>query len=220
MMGETIYLVEDEEKLNSILTNYLSREGFQVKSFLNGLDALDHIHDFPDLWVLDIMLPDIDGFTLFQKIKEADERTPIIFMSARDSDIDRLMGLQLGSEDYIAKPFLPQELVLRCKNVLKRFYHHDEDEPIIYYDYKVYEEKRMVFYKDEEIQLTTKEFDLFIYLLHNINRSLTRDQILNKVWGPDYFGSDRVVDDLIRRLKRKCPDIRIESIYGYGYRLK
>lgn len=219
-MNETIYLVEDEEKLNALLTNYLTREGFTVKSFMNGSDALLHVKDYPDLWVLDIMLPDIDGFTLFQKIKEEDERTPIIFMSARDSDIDRLMGLQLGSEDYIAKPFLPQELVLRCKNVLKRFYHHDADEPIIYNDYKVYEEKRVVIYKDEEIQLTTKEFDLFLFLLHNINRSLTRDQILNKVWGVDYFGSDRVVDDLIRRLKKKCPYIRVESIYGYGYRLK
>lgn len=219
-MKETIYLVEDEEKLNTLLTNYLSREGYTVKSFTNGSDALLHLQDAPDLWVLDIMLPDIDGFTLFQKIKEEDERIPIIFMSARDSDIDRLMGLQLGSEDYIAKPFLPQELVLRCKNVLKRYHQQDEDEAITYYDYEVYEEKRMVFYKGEEIQLTTKEFDLFLFLLHNINRSLTRDQILNKVWGVDYFGSDRVVDDLIRRLKKKCPDIRIESIYGYGYRLK
>lgn len=220
-MNETIYLVEDEVKLNSLLKNYLVKEGYQVESFINGVEAINHIDETPDLWVLDIMLPDIDGFTLFQKIKEKDGNIPIIFMSARDSDIDRLMGLQLGSEDYIAKPFLPQELVLRCKNVLKRFNTtQEEDAPMTYLEYKIYEDERVVLYKDEEIQLTTKEFDLFIFLLNNLNRSLTRDQILNHVWGLDYFGSDRVVDDLIRRLKKKCPEIRIESIYGYGYRLK
>lgn len=217
-MEKIIYLVEDEAKLSSLLKNYLTREGYQVKTFLNGKDAEAHIVDLPDLWVLDIMLPDIDGFTLFKEIKAYNTQTPIIFMSARDSDIDRLLGLQLGSEDYIAKPFLPQELVLRCNNVLRRQQVHQS--VVEYGGYKIYETKRLIFQGEEELKLTTKEFDLLLVFIQHINQSLTREQILNRVWGPDYFGSDRVVDDLVRRLKKKCPNLRIESIYGYGYRLK
>lgn len=189
MIEKSIYIVEDEVKLNTLLTSYLTREGYLVKSFLNGTDALNKIKDLPNLWVLDIMLPDTDGFALFNEIKRINQDTPVIFMSARDTDIDRLLGLQLGSEDYLAKPFLPQELVLRCKNVLKRHDLTRLEETLVfdYQDYKINEDKRLVYHGDEEIIVTTKEFDLLVLLKHNIGRSLTRDQVLNKVWGFKQF---------------------------------
>ncbi len=218
-MNYSIYLVEDEKKLNSLLKNYLEREGYFVTSFLKGSDAMLKINDTPHVWVLDIMLPDIDGYELIKQIKAVNKDIPVIFMSARDSDIDRLLGLQLGSDDYISKPFLPQELVLRCNNIIKRVYGSIQREYIIYEGYKIDIDKRVVFSNDEEIKLTTKEFDLLVLVITNMNKSLTREQILNQVWGIDFFGSDRVVDDLVRRLKKKCPDLKLESIYAYGYRL-
>lgn len=218
-MNYIIYLVEDEVKLNTLLKNYLEREGYTVKTFTKGIDALTYINDMPHLWVLDIMLPDIDGYELIKKIRTENQEVPVIFMSARDSDIDRLLGLQLGSDDYISKPFLPQELVLRCNNIIKRIYGSAQRDYVMYENYKIDIDKRAVFNDEEEIKLTTKEFDLLFLFISNINKSLTREQILNQVWGMDFFGSDRVVDDLVRRLKKKCPELKIESIYAYGYRL-
>jgi two-component system response regulator CssR len=218
-MSYSIYLVEDETKLNSLLRTYLEREGYKITTFYNGNDAIKQINTPPDLWVLDIMLPDIDGYEVLKRIKEVDDMTPIIFMSARDTDIDRLLGLQLGSEDYISKPFLPQELVLRCNNIIKRIYGINSKNVINYEDYQILIDKRIIMKNNEEIMLTTKEFDLLILFLNNFNKSLTREQILDNVWGHDYFGSDRVVDDLIRRLKKKCSDLKINTLYGYGYRL-
>ncbi len=216
-MKYAIYLVEDEIKLNNLLKRYLEKEGYLVTSFLDGSSALNKINDTPHIWILDIMLPDIDGYELIKKIKEVHPEIPVVFMSARDSDIDRLLGLKLGSDDYISKPFLPQELVIRCTNIIKRIY--GTNDYLIYGDYKININKRIVFQDHTEIKLTTKEFDLLVLFMQNINKSLTREEILHKVWENDYFGSDRVVDDLVRRLKKKCQNLKIEAIYGYGYRL-
>ncbi|NSJ92912.1 response regulator transcription factor, partial [Coprococcus sp. MSK.21.13] len=117
-----VYLVEDDENLNSVLYSYLINEGYEVKSFLKGMEALNHIDDNPHLWILDIMLPDIDGFQIIKDIKNKNENTPVIFISARDADIDKIVGLEMGSDDYLAKPFLPRELIIRIKKLLKRSY--------------------------------------------------------------------------------------------------
>lgn len=218
-MQYSIYLVEDEIKLSILLKGYLEREGYIVTTFPRGNDALEKMEDHPHLWVLDIMLPDIDGYEVIKSIRKVDSNTPVIFMSARDSDIDRLLGLQLGSDDYISKPFLPQELVIRCNNIIKRLYGKTEDTLLMVNGYQLDLEKRMVYRNDEEVKLTTKEYELLSYFVQNKNKSLSRDQILNHVWSMDFFGNERVVDDLIRRLKKKCEGLNIEAIYGYGYRL-
>src|SRR6056297_4337205 len=222
-MSYNIYLVEDDKNLNSILTSYLKNEGWVVKSFKKGNTAKTAIEDKPDLWVLDIMLPDIDGFELIDKIKKKDPDVPVIFISARDQDLDRITGLEKGSDDYIAKPFSPRELIIRIKNLFNRIYDDNEKEKVIEYgDYIINLKARNVKIKnngEEIIELTSREFDLLQYFLNNISHALTREQILNNVWGRDYFGSDRVVDDLIRRLRKKLPDLKIETIYGHGYRL-
>ena len=219
----SIYLVEDEKDLNTILSTYLRQEGWNIKSFLTGSEVLAHIDDEPDLWILDIMLPDCDGFELIKKIKNNNENTPVIFISARDKDIDRVIGLEMGSDDYLAKPFLPIELIIRTKKLLKRVYSRNispkKIETLILGDYLVDDTKRKIFFKDNEIEITSKEYDLLNFLFKNIGTAFSREQILLKIWGNDYFGSDRVVDDLIRRIRKKFSDLNLETIYGFGYRL-
>ncbi|MGE5397291.1 MAG: response regulator transcription factor [Chitinophagales bacterium] len=224
-MDYIVYLVEDEPSLNEILTSYLKKESWEVKSFLNGADARPWIKRPPHLWILDIMLPGIDGFQLIREIKIESAQVPVIFISARDADIDRIVGLEMGSEDYLAKPFLPQELVIRSRKLLQRVYGESELQAkaahsIDFSYYTLYEFERVV--RDEDgivIDLTSKEFDLVWYLVNNRGLALGREQIIENVWGSDYFGSDRVVDDLVRRVRKKIPRARIETIYGFGYRM-
>jgi two-component system response regulator CssR len=219
-MSYRIYLVEDEENLNDILKFYLEKEGFKVTAFSNGESARNNIDNKPDLWVLDIMLPDIDGFQLLKEIKEKDEEAPVIFISARDKDIDRIIGLEMGSDDYIAKPFMPRELVIRVQKLLKRVYNDTKNKDIAQIeDYIIDIEKRLIKLNNEEIIMTSREFDLLVLLINRKGGAVTRDQILNELWGNGYFGSDRVVDDLVRRLRKKLPELKVETIYGHGYRL-
>lgn len=219
-MSYKIYLVEDEENLNDILRSYLEKEGFKVTSFFNGELARNSIDNKPDLWILDIMLPDIDGFELLKKIREKDKDIPVIFISARDKDIDRIIGLEMGSDDYIAKPFMPRELVIRVQKLLKRVYSDNKNDLLLIIEgYNVDTNKRIVKLDEKEIPLTSKEFDLLALLINRKGGAITREQILNSLWGNDYFGSDRVVDDLIRRLRKKMPELKLETIYGHGYRL-
>ena len=215
---QTIYLVEDDENLNLILTSYLERESFFVKSFLNGLSAKENIPNTPDLWILDIMLPDIDGYKLIKEIKATTPDVPIIFISARDADIDRVIGLELGCDDYLPKPFLPRELVIRVKNILDRYSKGEKFEFNID-PYTIDKKSRIVRKDREEIKLTSKEYNLLLYLVENLNMALSREQILEEVWEEDYFGSDRVVDDLVRRLRKKMEFLNIETMYGFGYRM-
>ena len=207
-MSYNVYLVEDDKSLNSILTSYLKNEGWNVKSFHNGLAAVEVIDEKPDIW---------------DKIKANDPEIPVIFISARDEDLDRITGLEKGSDDYIAKPFSPRELVIRIKKIFQRIYGDKQGKEIIEYgDYIIDLQSRVVKIDEDEkevVDLTSREFDLLVFFLNNISHALTREQILNNVWGRDYFGSDRVVDDLIRRLRKKLPDLKIETIYGHGYRL-
>lgn len=214
-MSYKIYLVEDDVNLNLVLKTYLENEGWIVNSFLNGISAKENISNFPDLWILDIMLPDIDGYQLIREIKAVSPQVPVIFISARDADIDRVVGLELGSDDYLAKPFLPRELVLRVKKLLDRV------NPSINNigPYIINHTSREIKLNDEIIDLTTKEYDLVLYFAKNQDRALSREQILDYIWGEDYFGSDRVVDDLIRRIRRKMTQLNLETIYGYGYKV-
>ena len=222
-MDYTIYLVEDEENLNSILTSYLQNEGWNVTSFLKGKDAQQEIHNAPSLWILDIMLPDIDGYQLIKEIKSNNELTPVIFISARDADLDKIIGLELGSDDYLAKPFLPRELIIRTKKLLERVYKNQaiklKENNIMLGSYLVDENTREVSKDSLVIELTSKEFDMLVFFMDYKSQAFSREQILERVWGEDYFGNDRVVDDLLRRLRKKLPDLNIETIYGYGYRL-
>ena len=218
----TVAIVEDEKNLAALVVKYLCAEGYNVKWYSSGEDALKSINEEPvDLWILDIMLPGIvSGYDLIKKIKEHTPTMPVIFTSARDQDIDKIMGLELGSDDYLAKPYSIRELVLRVKNLLVRTYEyntaHIHKNEVVVGKYIVDKDRRSVSCEGDAISLTSKEYDLLVYLLDNPGKAFSRDQILNGVWGEDYFGSDRVVDDLLRRLRQKMPELQIETIYGYG----
>ena len=215
-----IALVEDEKDLNDLIKTYLEKEGYNVTSYYNGDTAIKDCNKDYHLWILDIMLgDDISGYDIIKKIREDNNDVPVIFTSARDKDLDKIIGLELVSDDYITKPYSPKELVLRVNNIIRRVY-TKERQKITYKDYIIDLDKRMAFQGDEDLNLTTLEFDLLYMLVTNKEKSFSRDDILNNIWGENYFGTDRVVDDLIRRLRKKMPLLDINTIYGYGYRKK
>lgn len=214
-----IALVEDEKDLNDLIKTYLEKEGYNVTSYYNGDTAIKDSNKDYHLWILDIMLgDDISGYDIIKKIREDNNDVPVIFTSARDKDLDKIIGLELGSDDYITKPYSPKELVLRVNNIIRRVY-TKERQKITYKDYIIDLDKRMAFQGNEDLNLTTLEFDLLYMFVTNKEKSFSRDDILNNIWGENYFGTDRVVDDLIRRLRKKMPLLDINTIYGYGYRL-
>lgn len=215
-MKKIISVVEDEKDLNELVKRYLEKEGYIVKSYLTFDEAYSHLDDYYDLWILDIMLDDKSGFDLIEEIKNRNNNTPVIFMSARDKEFDRIIGLEKGSDDYITKPFSPKELVLRVNNIIKRVY---KDDRIEIDGYEIDENQRVVYLNGELIDLTTKEFDLLLLFVKNRGKAFLREEILEKVWEENYYGSDRVVDDTLRRLRKKLPKINIQTIYGFGYRL-
>ena len=217
----TVCLVEDEIALSNIVKVYLERAGYEVICFSKGSEAINYIGNKVDIWILDIMLgDDISGYNVIKAIREKDEIVPVIFTSARDQELDKIFGLELGSDDYMTKPYSSKELVLRVNNIIKRVYKDSKQNNIIKYnDYNIDTEKRIVTLNEKEIKTTTLEFDLLVLFLKNINTCFSREDIIEKVWGSDYYGTDRVVDDLIRRIRKKLPKIKIEAVYGYGYRL-
>ena len=212
-----ICLVEDQKDLAILLSNYLTKAGYEVIVLSKGKDAIEYISKV-SLWILDIMLEDdISGYDLIKMIREKDKVVPVIFTSARDAEIDRLLGFELGTDDYVTKPYSPKEVVLRVNNIIKRTY--SDSSIITYNNYSINPLKREVKEGDKIVNLTELEYDLLIYLLNNRGKSIDRDQILKELWQDNSFGSSRVVDDLVRRLRKKMKKATIKTIYGYGYRL-
>lgn len=212
-----ICLVEDQKDLAILLSNYLTKAGYEVIVLSKGKDAIEYISKV-SLWILDIMLEDdISGYDLIKMIREKDKVVPVIFTSARDAEIDRLLGFELGTDDYVTKPYSTKEIVLRVNNIIKRTY--SDSSIITYNNYSINPLKREVKDNDKIVNLTELEYDLLIYLLNNKSKSIDRDQILKELWQDNYFGSSRVVDDLVRRLRKKMKKATIKTIYGYGYRL-
>ncbi|TFG81950.1 MAG: response regulator transcription factor, partial [Erysipelotrichales bacterium] len=213
-MKRVVCVVEDEKDLNELVKRYLEKEGYEVRSYLTYEQAAMHCSDDDvHLWVLDIMLDNKSGFDLIEEIRLQSRDVPVIFMSARDKEFDRIIGLEKGSDDYITKPFSPKELVLRVNNIMRRAY-KDALEKIPVDGYEIDEEQRKVFRGTSELELTTKEFDLLMLFVRNRATAFSREQILKKIWEVNYYGSDRVVDDTLRRLRRKMPELNIHTIYG------
>ncbi|ANX11077.1 DNA-binding response regulator [Fictibacillus arsenicus] len=217
----TIYLVEDEQDLSHVLKAYMEKEGWNVSVYHNGEEALKNSEGSPPhLWILDIMLPGMDGYEIIKEIKKNSD-IPVIFISARDQDLDRIVGLELGSDDYLAKPFMPRELVIRVKKLLTRVYETGNRMPQIIEitGYTIDPISRRITRDGDIINLTGKEIDVLLYLIENKGKSRKREEILEYVWGDDYFGSERAVDDVIRRVRKKMPRLNLETVYGSGYRI-
>ena len=216
-MSERILIVDDEVEIADLIELYLKNENYIVFKFYNAEDALQCINTTElDLAILDIMLPDINGFVLCQRIRDK-FNYPVIMLTAKDEETDKITGLTLGADDYITKPFNIKEVILRINNLIKRSY--DDPSKIKMDGYDIDLEKRRVFNGGEEVILTTKEYDLLVYFITNKGLAISREQVLNKVWDENYYGSDRVVDDTLRRLRKKMPEINVRTIYGFGYRL-
>ncbi len=215
-----IYLVEDDIPLNKLLTAYLQKEEWRVKSFFNGEKARQEINNRPHLWILDILLPGYNGYQLLRRIKEDSPEVPVIFISSRDKDFDRIQGLEIGGEDYISKPFLPRELVLRTSKLLARVYQVRtvlNDNPFVLIPpYTINRQNREVFNGNQPLVLTAREFNFLLYFIDNSGQIITRDQIIQHVWGAEDC-TNRVVDNMVYKIRKKMPELSLKANYGYGY---
>ena len=218
-----ILVVEDEGSIASFVSLYLKNAGYGVRTAATGSDALAKVaEEVPSLIVLDLMLPDIDGIEVCRRIRQSSD-VPILMLTARDEDVDKIIGLEVGADDYLTKPFNPRELVARVKSVLRRAAperRERETEVIVHGDLRVDSGRREVTVGEEEIQLAPKEFDLLWELLDHRGLVLTRDQLLERVWGYTFAGDTRTVDVHVRQLRRKLGDASpIVTVWGVGYKV-
>ena len=219
----TILVVEDESSIASFVSLYLKNAGYAVKTAATGADALaEAASSTPSLVVLDLMLPDIDGIEVCKRLRQHSD-VPILMLTARDEDIDKIVGLEVGADDYLTKPFNPRELVARIKSILRRSSPERrelETEVITHGDLRVDAGRREATVNGEEIQLAPKEFDLLWELLDHRGLVLTRDQLLERVWGYTFAGDTRTVDVHVRQLRRKLGDASpVVTVWGVGYKV-
>ncbi|HEV2592401.1 MAG TPA: response regulator transcription factor [Gaiellaceae bacterium] len=219
----SILVVEDEGSIASFVSLYLKNAGYTVRTAATGSEALSQVAaQMPNLIVLDLMLPDIDGIEVCKRVRQNSD-VPILMLTARDEDVDKIIGLEVGADDYLTKPFNPRELVARVKSILRRAAperRERESEVIEHGDLHIDAGRREVRVVDEEIQLAPKEFDLLWELLDHRGLVLTRDQLLERVWGYTFAGDTRTVDVHVRQLRRKLGDASpIVTVWGVGYKV-
>ena len=216
-----ILVVDDEQKIREIITKYARFEGYSVEEAADGLSAVEMFgeKDF-DLIILDVMLPDLDGFSVCRELRKT-SRTPVIMLSARGEEYDRIHGFEVGIDDYVVKPFSPKELMLRVAAVLKRTNNITGDS-FEYEGLKVDFAGRIVYIDGEKTDLTPKEYDLLFYLIKNKGIALTREKLISNVWGYDFFGDDRTLDTHIKLLRRNLGAYSslIVTLRGVGYRFE
>ncbi len=222
MTKETILLVDDERNIIDLARMYLEQEGFKVEAAYDGQVALDKCKSLqPALVVLDLMLPVVDGWEVCRRVRSASD-VPIIMLTARDDDVDKIVGLELGADDYVTKPFNPRELVARVKAILRRAGHEPSGEkPITLGNLSVDPARREVTAAGRLIELRTQEFDLLWVLAENRGLVLSRDKLLELAWGYDFAGQTRTVDVHVAHLRDKLAgsNIEIETVWGVGYKL-
>lgn len=224
-MAEPILIVDDEQHIIDLARMYLEKEGFKISTATNGISALQKIlHDKPSLVVLDLMLPEMDGWEVCRRVR-AESDVPIIMLTARTEDIDRIVGLELGADDYLTKPFNPRELVARVKAILRRTEKRSVETPtdkvITIENLAIYPERRLVTVDGVPVSLRVKEFDLLLTLAENKGMVFTREKLLDVVWGYDFAGETRTVDVHVAHIRHKLKGMRptIDTVWGVGYRL-
>ncbi|CAH0118175.1 Transcriptional regulatory protein CssR [Paenibacillus sp. CECT 9249] len=225
-----IAVVDDDSNIRHLVEAFLQKENYQTV----GLETAEEAWALwrtnpPDLWVLDVMLPGMDGYEFCRKIRSEAE-VPIIMISARDNEVDKILGIELGGDDYMVKPFSPRELVARVKRQLQRWYKmramsdalsgEQASRKVEIGPLQLLLDERRAFWSGEEVDLTSKEFALVTVFAEHPNRAFSRNELLTFVWGNDYFGSDRAVDHLIKRTRKKLPHFPIEAVWGHGYRMR
>ncbi|MFO7820381.1 MAG: response regulator transcription factor [Halanaerobacter sp.] len=227
MADKRVLIIDDDQNICKILKEYLVYEDFSVVVANDGKEGLKKIaEDNPDLIILDIMLPEMDGWEICQELRPEND-IPIIMLSAKTEDTDKIMGLELGADDYVTKPFSPKEVVSRVKAVLRRSNsekNSDKEEQILSFpNLEINQDYRSVEIEGKEVSLTPKEFDLLLTLAASPRQVFSREKLLNKVWGYDYYGDDRTVDTHIKSLRQKLgKKVRdyIETVWGVGYKFE
>ena len=216
-----VLVVDDEELIRDIIREYLENEDYKVLEASNGLEAIDKVNknDDIDIIVLDLMMPKLDGFSAYKEIEEI-KNIPTIVLSARSDECDKLNGFDLGIDDYLTKPFSPKELIARIKAILKRSYPNKDE--FNFKNFKIDKVGHSVYIKNKEIELTPKEYELLIYLEENKNIALSREQLLDKVWGYDFYGDNRTIDTHIKMLRNSLGEYRdlIKTVRGMGYKFE
>lgn len=219
-----ILIVEDEESIRGFLKINLNRNGFEILEADNGEDGLEILEvEDPTLIILDVMLPGIDGFEVCKIVREKRDNIGIIMLSAKGQEMDKIMGLEYGADDYIVKPFNPMELLLRIKAILRRIGANKEKKLLKNGIFTLDAYGKKIFKGDKEIDLTPKEYSLIKLFIENPNRAFSRDELLDLVWGKNYFADSKIIDVNIRRIRSKIEDYSskegyIETIWGVGYR--
>lgn len=227
-MSPRVLVVDDEEAIVKLVAFNLQKEGFRTLAAGDGREAWEIIQqEKPDLIVLDVMLPEMDGFTLCRMLRQEKIATPILMLTARDEEIDKVLGLELGADDYLTKPFSPRELVARVKAILRRINGEKpfEDGQLTFGGLIIYPEKYEVRSNGRLIDLTAREFELLLLLCRNAGLVMSREHILEKIWGYDYYGDTRVVDVHIRHLREKietdpASPHYIKTVRGVGYKFQ
>ncbi|HCI28918.1 MAG TPA: response regulator transcription factor [Fervidobacterium sp.] len=214
-----IMIVEDDRKIRRLLEIEVEHAGYEVVSYENGIDAIENFReDGPDLVILDIMLPDIDGYDVATQIRKLSPDVVILMLTALGMKKDKLTGFDSGADDYMTKPFDNEELLARIRALLRRK-HISLSTPIIFGPLEIYEEQRKVIYKGEEVELSKTEFELLMYLVKNKHRVVSKEEILNAVWGIDYYGSDNTVEVYINYIRKKLSPDLIKTVRGVGYKI-
>ncbi|OJX40248.1 MAG: DNA-binding response regulator [Chloroflexi bacterium 44-23] len=225
MTNAKILLIDDEPSVHNVVTAYLKAEGYAFKSAMDGNEGLKLANSFkPDLILLDVMLPGMDGIQLLSTLRR-DSSVYVIMLSARSEETDKIVGLSIGADDYLTKPFSPRELMARIKAGLRRIQNitsnSEAASPLIFPHIRIEPAERRVWVEDELIDLTTIEFEILLILAQHQRNVLSREQLLEKAWGFDYYGDTRVVDVHIGHIRQKLGDDRfIETIRGVGYRFE
>lgn len=219
-----ILVVDDEKNIRDLIEKYLVASNYQVTTYGDAKYLKEEVRRLnPDLIVLDIMMPNSDGLEVCKEIRKFSE-VPIVFVSAKDEEFDRILGLELGADDYLSKPFSPRELVVRVKNIFRRLDKKSGQETTTIKDCVIDKDSRSIKINEKVLKVTQKEFDLMVYLCENVNRSLSREQIIDDIWGYEFEGELRVVDDLVKRLRKKLTncqaELSIETVWGYGYKIE
>lgn len=217
-----ILVVDDEFRIREIIKKYATFEGYEVKEAADGMEAIElaNKEDF-DLIIMDVMMPELDGFSACREIRKLSS-TPIIVLSARGEEYDRIHGFELGIDDYVVKPFSPKELMMRVGAVLKRSKGEAEKDVFTFEGLSVDFSGRIVTIDGERVDMTPKEYDLFFYMVKNKGLALTREKLISKVWGYDFFGDDRTLDTHIKLLRKSLKDYSrlIVTLRGVGYRFE
>lgn len=227
-----ILVVDDEVSIVKLLQFNLEKSGYEVVTAFDGMQALDMVKsEQPDFIILDLMLPKMDGMDVCKTLRQEKILTPILMLTAKDDELDKIIGLELGADDYLTKPFSPREVIARVKAILRRIQVTPEAAAspehlvIAMGEIRIYPEKYEVYRQDTKVELTPKEFELLLYLANHQGRVLTRDQLLNAVWNYDFIGDSRIVDVHVSHLREKLEDDTknpryIKTVRGLGYKLE